>query len=122
MWGYGHYIVFASAAAIGAGIEVAVEQAVGVAHIATAAASAAVTVPSAVYLFTVWLLHTRFDKRGLWHQSVLPAASVAVLVCTLAGHAAVLLAGVVGVIAVAVSVAFRARIVRAGLAGARENA
>ncbi|MDF3292872.1 low temperature requirement protein A [Streptomyces silvisoli] len=122
LWGYGHYLVFASAAAIGAGIEVAVEQAVGVAHIPASAGSAAVTVPSAVYLFTVWLLHTRFHKRGLLHQSVLPVASVAVLACTLAGHAAVPLAGVVGALAVALGVTFRTRIVRAELEGARQNA
>ena len=37
LWGYGHYAVFASAAAIGAGLEVAVEQATGTADISTKA-------------------------------------------------------------------------------------
>ena len=33
LWGYGHYVVFASAAAVGAGLAVAVEQAIGHAQI-----------------------------------------------------------------------------------------
>ncbi|MHC3470730.1 low temperature requirement protein A, partial [Streptomyces sp. 7R007] len=57
LWGYGHYLIFASAAAIGAGLEVAVEQAIGKAHISTLSASAAVTLPTALYLLTVWALH-----------------------------------------------------------------
>ncbi|MEY9875918.1 low temperature requirement protein LtrA [Streptacidiphilus sp. MAP12-33] len=78
VWGYGHYLVFLSAAAIGAGLEVAVEHAVGKAHVAAHTATLAVTVPTAVYLFTVWALHSRHTKRGvaLW---VLPVSAVAVL-------------------------------------------
>jgi low temperature requirement protein LtrA len=94
-WGYGHYVIFSSAAAIGAGIEVAVEQAVGVAHLSTAAASAAVTIPTAVFLATLWLLHARHHKRGLAQQLTLPIASLAVLAVTFAGPAAVPAAGAV---------------------------
>ncbi|MDH6126586.1 low temperature requirement protein LtrA [Kitasatospora sp. GP82] len=65
VWGYGHYPVFASAAAIGSGLEVAVEYAAGQAHVSAGAATAAVTVPAALYLLTVWLLHARHVKRGL---------------------------------------------------------
>ncbi|MCZ4118495.1 low temperature requirement protein A [Streptomyces sp. H39-S7] len=104
-WGYGHYIVFVSAAAIGAGIEVAVEQSVGKAEISVRAASAAVTVPTAVLFFTVWLLHSRHSKRGLAQQLILPVASLLVLACTFCGEAAVLLAGVVSTLAVAAGVA-----------------
>ncbi|WKX72195.1 low temperature requirement protein A [Streptomyces sp. XD-27] len=111
-WGYGHYLVFGSAAAIGAGIEVAVEQSVGKAHISTAAASAAVTVPSALFLFTVWLLHARHFKRGAG-QLTLPVASTAVLACTWAGDAAVPAAGLVCAATVAVGVTITARQQRA---------
>ncbi|MFH8490589.1 low temperature requirement protein A [Streptomyces longisporoflavus] len=77
LWGYGHYFVLGAAAAIGAGIEVAVEEAVGKAHISTLAASAAVTIPMALYLLTVWLLHSRYFKVGLAQQPVLVAGLVA---------------------------------------------
>ena len=95
VWGYGHYLVLASAAAVGAGLEVAVEHAVGQAHISGRASAAVVTVPTAVYLFTVWALHARHTKRGV-AQLLLPAASAAVLATTLiGGSAGVLAAGLV---------------------------
>ncbi|MGA4841370.1 low temperature requirement protein A [Streptomyces sp. G45] len=113
LWGYGHYLILGSAAAIGAGIEVAVEQAVGKAHISETAASAAVTVPMAVYLLTVWLLHSRHFKVGLAQQSVLPVTAAAVLASTFAGRWAVLAAGVIAALAVATGVTLTARMVRA---------
>jgi low temperature requirement protein LtrA len=109
LWGYGHYLIFASAAAIGAGIEIAVEQAVGKAHISTLAASAAVTIPAALFLLCVWLLHARYFKVGIAQQAVLPASSLAILMCTFAGRWAVLAAGVVAAVTVAVGVTLTAR-------------
>ncbi|MEV0277785.1 low temperature requirement protein A [Streptomyces sp. NPDC050610] len=108
-WGYGHFFVFGSAAAIGAGIEVAVEEAVGKAHISTAAASAAVTVPAAIFMITVWLLHSRHYKVTFAQQLVLPVAALLVLLCTFAGAAAVLLAGVVCALTVAVGLLLNER-------------
>ncbi|MET7615942.1 low temperature requirement protein A [Streptomyces sp. NPDC005408] len=109
LWGYGHYGIFASAAAIGAGIEVAVEQAAGKAHISTTAASAAVTVPSAVFMLLVWGLHSRYFKVGAAQQLILPLTAVAILLCTFAGDWAVLAAGLVAAAAVAVGVTLTAR-------------
>ncbi|WP_374774389.1 low temperature requirement protein A [Streptomyces sp. NBC_01310] len=100
-WGYGHLLIFASGAAIGAGIEVAVEHTIGKAHISQTAANAAVTVPTAVFLFMVWLLHSRHFKRGLAQQLVLPVSAVAVLACTWTGTYAVLWAGLVATATVA---------------------
>ncbi|MFF4743771.1 low temperature requirement protein A [Streptomyces sp. NPDC001268] len=108
-WGYGHYLIFASAAAIGAGLEVAVEQSVGKAHIPTLTASAAVTVPTAIYLLTVWFLHARHFKETLAQQLVLPVAVPAVLLCTFAGHWAVLATGLVAALTVALGVALASR-------------
>ncbi|MFA3875210.1 low temperature requirement protein A [Streptomyces sp. MMCC 100] len=109
LWGYGHYLVFASAAAIGAGLEVAVEQAVGKAHISTLAAAFAVTLPTAVFLLTVWTLHARHFKVGIAEQLVLPTAALLVLACTFLGGEAVLVAGVVLTLAVAAGVTLTAR-------------
>jgi low temperature requirement protein LtrA len=108
VWGYGHYLVFASAAAIGAGLEVAVEQAVGKAHISTLAASAAVTLPTAMYLITVWVLHARHFKVGIAQQLVLPTAALLVIGCTFLGDVAVLAAGIVLALAVATGVVLTA--------------
>ncbi|TFE50934.1 low temperature requirement protein A [Streptomyces sp. ICN441] len=108
-WGYGHYLIFASAAAIGAGLEVAVEQSVGKAPIPTLTASAAVTVPVAIYLGTVWLLHARHFKATTAQQLVLPVAVPVVLLCTFAGRFAVLAAGLVTAATVALGVFMASR-------------
>ena len=120
LWGYGHYVVFASAAAIGAGLEVAVEQAVGKAHISTLAASAAVTLPTALYLLTVWALHSRYFKVGIAQQLVLPTTALLVICCTFLGEWAVLAAGLVSAGAVATGETLTAR--RAGRVGREATA
>lgn len=117
LWGYGHYLIFASAAAIGAGLEIAVEEAVHKAHISTPAASAAVTVPTALYLISVWALHARHFKVGTAQQAVLPLAALAVVLCTFLEHWAVLAAGLVAAVTVAVGVTLTAR-----MAGREEEA
>ncbi|MFJ3903249.1 low temperature requirement protein A [Streptomyces sp. NPDC090025] len=108
LWGYGHYLIFTSAAAIGAGIEIAVEQAVGKAHITTLAAAAAVTIPTAVFLLCVWFLHARYFKVGFAQQALLPVAALAILMCSFAGEWAVLAAGLVAAATVGVGVTLTA--------------
>ncbi|MBT2479476.1 low temperature requirement protein A [Streptomyces sp. ISL-94] len=116
-WGYGHLVIFASGAAIGAGIEVAVEHAVGLGvppdgvpgNISQLAANAAVTVPSAVFLMTVWFLHSRHFKRGLAQQLTLPLCALALLACTWTGTYAVLYAGLVTAATVAIGLTLTTR-------------
>ncbi|MFE2063800.1 low temperature requirement protein A [Streptomyces sp. NPDC059467] len=114
LWGYGHYLIFSAAASIGAGLEVAVEEAVGKAHISTLAASAAVTLPTALYLLTVWALHSRHFKIGIAQQLVLPVTALLVLCCTFLGGWAVPAAGVVSALAVATGTTLTARATRPG--------
>ncbi|MFI0218762.1 low temperature requirement protein A [Streptomyces lydicus] len=109
LWGYGHYLVFGSAAAVGAGIEVAVEQAFDKAQLSASAAGACVTVPAALFMFTVWLIHSRHHKRGLAQHLVLPVSSVLVLACTFAGSWTVPAAGLVAAATVAAGVTLTAR-------------
>ena len=80
LWGYGHYFIFASAAATGAGLAVAVDHATGQTGISERVSGYAVAVPVATYLFFVWLLHLRPHQRG---PLVLACPAVAVL-CLLA--------------------------------------
>jgi low temperature requirement protein LtrA len=58
-WGYGHYFVFASAAAVGAGLAVGIDHATGHSELSDVEAGLALTVPVAVFLVVVWLLHIR---------------------------------------------------------------
>ncbi|HWG27812.1 low temperature requirement protein A [Actinospica sp.] len=92
LWGYGHYVVFGSAASIGAGAEVVAVWTTGSEQISARLAAAAVTVPTAIFLLVVWGLQARHFKSGA-AQAVMPTTAAAVLLCSLAGSYAVLLAG-----------------------------
>jgi low temperature requirement protein LtrA len=110
-WGYGHLLVFGSAAAVGAGIVVAVDQATGHSAISSRAAAAAVTVPVALYLVTVWALHLRRDGDDRTHGVLLGASVVGVLLSTFAPQP-VLTAGLVSAAMVAVAVLLDVRSAR----------
>lgn len=112
VWGYGHYLIFGSAAAIGAGIAVAVQQVTHHSHISTLAAALTVTIPTALYLVAVWLVHLRPFKRGLARQAVLPVGALLVLAVSFAGHWAVLAAGLMAAGSVAVGVVLAAGMLR----------
>ncbi|WP_199035095.1 low temperature requirement protein A [Glycomyces salinus] len=55
-WGYGHYVVFGSAAAVGAGLEVILGNVEGESHLSDTAAAAPLTIAVAVYILSVWAL------------------------------------------------------------------
>jgi low temperature requirement protein LtrA len=85
VWGYGHYLVFAAAAAVGAGIAVAVDQAFGDAALTRRGATATVTIPVVVYLVAVWALHVRLHANARAKGFVVLAGSLALLIVTMVG-------------------------------------
>jgi low temperature requirement protein LtrA len=108
LWGYGHYFVFASAAAVGAGLGVAVDYATHHAEISSTAAGYAIAVPVAVYLFLVWLLHIRPHQTGPL-LVVCPIGTVLVLFTPLAPASLEVLA-VLMVVLVAINVTLGRRL------------
>ncbi|MFG1916840.1 low temperature requirement protein A [Micromonospora sp. NPDC048898] len=80
IWGYGHYLVFAAIAAIGAGLGVSVDVERHLAHVSGRTAAYAVAIPIAVFLLTVWVLQVRRQQHGL----VLVAFPVVALLALLA--------------------------------------
>ena len=78
LWGYGHLLIFASTAAVGAGIAVGADLIAGRAHVSARATGAAVAVPVAFYVLCVWALHIRPRRRG--GQSTAMFLGTAVLV------------------------------------------
>jgi low temperature requirement protein LtrA len=64
LWGYGHYFIFASVAAVGAALAVAVDHDVHIGHLPAIGVGYAIAVPVAVFLFGVWALHIRLGGRG----------------------------------------------------------
>lgn len=84
IWGYGHYFVFASAAAVGAGLAVNVDHLLGHAEIGGTLAGATVAVPVAVFLLTVWLLHVRPHHARFGLSLLFPVAIAGVIASTFA--------------------------------------
>jgi len=101
IWGYGHYLVFGSAAAVGAGLAVAIDYKEHTAHLSAVAVAYATALPVAIFLLTVWVLQVRpRQPRGLVTVTF-PVTAVLVLATPFAPAAiypmAVLLAALVGV-------------------------
>jgi low temperature requirement protein LtrA len=57
LWGYGHYGIFAALAALGAGLEVAVEQTGHHLEASPLAITYAVAIPTALFLILLWAVH-----------------------------------------------------------------
>ncbi|RPK32209.1 Bacterial low temperature requirement A protein (LtrA) [Streptomyces sp. ADI93-02] len=79
LWGYGHYIVFASAAAVGAGLAVNLAHATGHGSLTDHQAAASCTVPIALFIIMVCLLHRRASPRSPRATALHLAAVLAVL-------------------------------------------
>ena len=105
VWGYGHYLVFASAAAVGAGLAVNVDYLTDHAAIGARGAAAAFTIPVALFLLAVWALQVRPHHLGHWHTTLVPTTAVLVLASTLAPEpilvTGLLVAAMIGVTLVA---------------------
>jgi low temperature requirement protein LtrA len=82
IWGYGHLVVFAAVAAVGAGLVVAVDHAAGHGHVSDARAGAVVAVPVAVYLLSLWVLHLVLDVAPASPRFTAPLTAGLVLAAT----------------------------------------
>lgn len=107
-WGYGHYVVYAAVAAVGAGLVVAVETAAHHGALTPTQAGSTVAVPAAVYLLTVWLIQQRWSAPRPADRMALPVGGIAAMACPMLG-APVLAIGLVvaGVVAVQVAAGSR---------------
>lgn len=75
LWGYGHFAVFASVAAIGAGFKTYHEIEEGHAGIGLRTAELSIAIPIAIFLLAIWFIRDRFQVRGL-PRWLLPAAAL----------------------------------------------
>ncbi|MFJ3618700.1 low temperature requirement protein A [Streptomyces iakyrus] len=78
-WAYGHYLVFASATAEGAGLASYADHVTRHTTATSAAAGAAITVPAAVFLLTVWAVQLRPHQKSPAERLLFPVAAVGVL-------------------------------------------
>jgi low temperature requirement protein LtrA len=102
LWGYGHYGIFAALAAVGAGLEVAVEQTGHHLEVSAVAVAYAIAVPVGGYLVLLWAVHAPIVQRPVIRPAVILAAAAVVLLLPLAAGFAGL-ALVVAAIALAVA-------------------
>ncbi|MEV5828633.1 low temperature requirement protein A [Spirillospora sp. NPDC052242] len=84
LWGYGHYGVFAALAALGAGLEVAVEQTGHHIEAAPVAICYAVAIPAAAFVVLHWLVHTPIVTGSVVHPAAVASAATALLLLPLA--------------------------------------
>ncbi len=78
-WGYGHYVIFASVAALGAGLQVATDAIRGATSLAPEVGASTVAVPAVIYLLAVSVLHVR---RRTWRALASVAATALLLLLT----------------------------------------
>ena len=83
LWGYGHLPIFAAAAAVGAGLQAAIDTAAGTAHISPAAAGLGLAVPLANYLLGVWGMHLTPGEASPAQLVASPLTAALVLASTL---------------------------------------
>jgi low temperature requirement protein LtrA len=94
-WGYGHFMIFASVAAVGAGLQVAVDAVIDPEHTTPTLAAFAVAVPAAIYLVAIGVLHRR--GRSLREMAPVPVIAVATLLIAVAAVALGVAVVVVGI-------------------------
>ncbi|PRY67851.1 low temperature requirement protein LtrA [Glaciihabitans tibetensis] len=76
-WGYGHYGVFASLAALGAGLEVAVEYSGHHLDVSALVVGFALAIPVALFLVLLWAIHAPVVEQPVIRPAViLPAAAL----------------------------------------------
>jgi low temperature requirement protein LtrA len=103
-WGYGHYFVFSAAAAMGAGLVIAVDQATDHSELTDAQAGLTFTLPVIVFLLMVWMLHAPYKVSTPLRNFGVPVAACLILLASFTPEP-VLISGFVLVALVAASVA-----------------
>ena len=93
-WGYAHYLVFGSVAAVGAGISVYADVIAGHGHVSRVVAGSSVTLPVAVFLMLVWWLLCRPTRPGRTTDAAFFTAAAGILAAPLTPYP-VLTTGVV---------------------------
>jgi low temperature requirement protein LtrA len=79
LWGYGHYGLLAALAAIGAGLEIAVEQVGHSVAASPVAVGYAIAVPVAAFIALTWALHAPLMPRPVLRPGVVLAGCAAIV-------------------------------------------
>ncbi|GEO85644.1 MULTISPECIES: low temperature requirement protein A [Alphaproteobacteria] len=110
IWGYGHFFIFASGAAIGAGFAALVDIITHHSEISVLAGDYAVAIPVAAYFLSLWMVRDRYICKGI-SIGVLPGFALLALLAPALGLG---LEGVAGAAALAAIARSRLQAVPAG--------
>ncbi len=91
-WGYGHFPVFASAAAVGGGLLVEVDHVTQRSDLTRLESALAFTIPVCIFLLSVWAVHYRY-KRATWVRSWAVPTTVVLILASSATAEPVLVTG-----------------------------
>lgn len=83
-WGFGHYLIFAAAAAVGAGLAARTEYRLHPEEFSERITAAALSVPVAILLVALWLIQLRSHDRSLIRAAPVLGAVVLILASTFA--------------------------------------
>ncbi|WP_330301958.1 MULTISPECIES: low temperature requirement protein A [unclassified Streptomyces] len=103
-WAYGHYLIFASATAEGAGLAAYADHVTRHTEASSPAAGSAVTVPAAVFLITVWAVHLRPHQRSAAERVPYLVVAVGVLLAAWSPAPALAAGALLAVLVVVVTV------------------
>lgn len=79
-WGYGHFLIFASGAAMGGGFAALVDIMTKHAEVPLVVGNYAVAIPVALYMFGLWFVRDRFALTGAGRHVLLVFAALVLLV------------------------------------------
>jgi low temperature requirement protein LtrA len=103
VWGYGHFGIFASLAAIGAGLEVAVETAGHHLEVGALVVAYAIAAPVALFLVLLWALHAPLVGRVVISPAATVLTAALVLLIPLAAETIGLATALVGIAVVLIA-------------------
>ena len=103
VWGYGHYLIFASLAAAGAGLEVAVESAGHHTETPDTVVALAVAVPVAVFLVMLWAVHAPIVDRVVINPVAIGVSAVLIVGAAFAAPAVGVAGALVAIVVVLVA-------------------
>jgi hypothetical protein len=105
-WGYGHYAIFASAAATGTGIAIAIDQVTADSRLTNFEAALCVTVPVSVYLIVAWALHAPYKPPSPFRNWSAPVTVVLIMASSVTSQP-VLLTGILLTVLLVLTLVFR---------------
>jgi low temperature requirement protein LtrA len=93
IWAYGHWLIFSVTAAVGAGLAIVIDQTTHHAEISAVAAGMALALPTAIYVFSLWVLQEHRRADNLIDTLLNPVTAVLILLTPFTGQT-VLLTGI----------------------------